>query len=162
LQRSPSTRVREVRGGLSRATIRSFTKLERLLLFFGILLVSIYVANRVYSAIYSHASVQSFWAHQTSSPIVVEAQSIWHSGIPDFHLWSEQRIRAYQTSVAANVSPPLGVLENLRYSAARPGSGRNGRTDAGSCGRPHSWHCAAWRNRKHRNCRAPGRFLSWT
>ena len=93
------------------ATIRSFSKLERLLLFFGILLVSVYVANRVYSAIYSHASIQSFWAHQTSSP-VVEAQSIGHSGIPDFRLWSQKRIQAYyQSSLAANVSPPLGVLE---------------------------------------------------
>jgi len=93
------------------ATIRSFRKLERFLLFFGILLVSIYIANRAYSAMYSHASVQSFWAHQTPLPIVVEAQSIWHSGIPDFRLWSQKRIRAYQTSLAANVSPPLGVLE---------------------------------------------------
>jgi sortase A len=93
------------------ATIRSFNKLERLLLFFGILLVSVYVANRAYSAIYSYASVQSFWAHQTSSPRVVEAQSIWHSGVPDFRLWSQKRIRAYQTSLAANISPPLGVLE---------------------------------------------------
>jgi sortase A len=93
------------------ATIRSFRKLERFLLFFGILLVSIYIANRAYSAMYSHASVQSFWAHQTPLPIVVEAQSIWHSGIPDFRLWSQKRIQAYQTSLAANVSPPLGVLE---------------------------------------------------
>jgi sortase A len=103
--------VREVGGELPRATIRSFSKLERLLLFFGILLVSIYVANRVYGAIYSRASLQSFWAHQTSPPTVVEAQSVWHSGVPDFRLWSEKRIRAYQTSLAAIVSPPLGVLE---------------------------------------------------
>jgi sortase A len=96
---------------LPRGTIRSFSNLERLLLFFGILLVSIYVANRVYGAIYSRASIQSFWAHQTSSPIAVEAQSIWHSGVPDFRLWSQKRIRAYQTSLAAIVSPPLGVLE---------------------------------------------------
>jgi sortase A len=93
------------------ATIRSFNKLDRLLLFFGILLVSVYVANRGYSAIYSHVSVQSFWAHQTSSPIAVQAQSKWHSGVPDFRLWSQKRIRAYQTSLAAIVSPPLGVLE---------------------------------------------------
>lgn len=93
------------------ATIRSFNKLERLLLFFGILLVSVYVANRVYGAIYSHASIQSFWAHEASPQIVVEAQSIWHSGVPDFRLWSQKRIRAYQTSLAAIVSPPLGVLE---------------------------------------------------
>jgi sortase A len=78
------------------------------LLFFGILLVSVYVANRVYSAIYSHASIQNFWARP---PVVVEAQSKWQSGVPDFRLWSQRRIRAYQTSLAANVSPPLGVLE---------------------------------------------------
>ena len=93
------------------ATIRGFSKLERLLLFFGVLLVFIYVANRAYSTMYSHASVQSFWVHQTSLPTVVEAQSIWHSGIPDFRLWSQKRIQAYQTSLAASVSPPLGVLE---------------------------------------------------
>jgi sortase A len=81
------------------------------LLLLGILLVSAYVGNRVYSAIYSHASVQSFWAHQASSPAVAEVQSNWDSGIPDFRLWSEKRIRAYQISLAANVSPPLGVLE---------------------------------------------------
>jgi sortase A len=96
---------------LQSGTIRTFSKLERVLLFFGILLVSVYVANQVYGAIYSHASVQSFWAHQTSPPMVVEAQSIWRSGAPDFRLWSENRIRAYQRSLAANVSPPLGILE---------------------------------------------------
>lgn len=92
------------------ATIRRFNKLERLWLLFGMLLLSVYVANRVYGVIYSHASIQSFWAHQ-ASPQVVEAQSIWHSGIPDFRLWSQKRIQAYQTSLAASVSPPLGVLE---------------------------------------------------
>jgi sortase A len=92
-------------------TIRSFSKLERFLLLFGILLISVYVANQAYSTIYSHASIESFWEHQASSPTVVEAQSVWHSGVPDFRLWSEKRIRAYQTSLAAIVSPPLGVLE---------------------------------------------------
>jgi sortase A len=92
-------------------TIRSFSKLEKLLLFFGILLLSVYVANRIYSAVYSQASMQSFWADEASPELVVEAQSVWHSGIPDFRLWSEKRIRAYETSLAAIVSPPLGVLE---------------------------------------------------
>ena len=91
--------------------IRSFSKLERILLFFGIFLVSSYVANRVYTGIYSHASVQSFWAHQTSPPVVAEVQSKWPSGVPDFRLWSGKRIKAYQASLAANISPPLGVLE---------------------------------------------------
>jgi hypothetical protein len=67
-------------------TIRGFSGLERILLFFGILLVSVYVSNRFYSAIYSHAGVQSFWAHQTSSPILTEVQSKQRSGTPDFRL----------------------------------------------------------------------------
>ena len=92
-------------------TIRGLSRLERILLLLGILLVSAYVVNRVYSAIYSHASVQSFYAHQTSSPIVADDQSKWPSGVPDFRLWSVKRIRAYQASLAANISPPLGVLE---------------------------------------------------
>ncbi len=91
--------------------IRSFSKPERILLFFGIFLVSVYVTNRVYSGIYSHASVQSFWAHQTSFPILAGVQSKRRSGTPDFRLWSEKRIRSYQASLAANVAPPLGVLE---------------------------------------------------
>jgi sortase A len=96
---------------LPSGAIRSFSKLERILLFFGILLVSVYISSRVYSAVYSQASVQSFWAHQTSPQTVADVQSKWRSGIPDFRLWSEKRIRAYQASLAANVSPPLGVLE---------------------------------------------------
>ena len=91
-------------------TIRGFGRLERISLCLGILLVFVYVGNRAYSAMYSQASVQSFWAHQTSPPILVEVQSRWPSG-PDFRLWSEKRIRAYQASLAANVAPPLGVLE---------------------------------------------------
>jgi len=98
-------------GVLPSGTIRSFSRVERILLFFGIFLISVYVANRVYSGVYSHASVQSFWAHQTSSPILAEVQSKRRSGTPDFRLWSEKRIRAYQASLAANVAPPLGVLE---------------------------------------------------
>jgi sortase A len=100
-----------VKGVQRIGTIRGFAKLEKFLLLFGILLISVYVANRIYSAIYSHASIESFWAHEASPELVVEAQSVWHSGIPDFRLWSENRIRAYQTSLAAIVPVPLGVLE---------------------------------------------------
>jgi sortase A len=96
---------------LPSGAIRSFSRLERILLFFGILLVSVFVANRVYSGMYSQASVQSFWEHQASPPTVAEVQSKGHSSIPDFRLWSEKRIKAYQASLAANVPPPLGVLE---------------------------------------------------
>lgn len=92
-------------------TIRSFSSLERLVLFFGILLVSIYIANWAYSAVYSRASVQSFWVSQASAQTAVEVSSQPQSGLPDLRLWSETRIKAYQASLLVNVPPPLGVLE---------------------------------------------------
>ena len=91
--------------------IRSFSSLERLLLFFGILLVSIYVANWAYSAIYSRASVQSFWISQASAQTAVEEHLQPQGSLPDLSLWSVKRIKAYQASLLANVSPPLGVLD---------------------------------------------------
>jgi len=94
-----------------RGTVRRFATPERILLCMGIFLVFVYVANRVYSGVYSQASEQSFWAHQTSPLILVDVQSKGGSGAPDFRLWSEKRIRAYQASLAAKVSPPLGILE---------------------------------------------------
>jgi sortase A len=102
-------------GGLRRmqrtGTIRNFSILEKALLFFGILLVSFYIASRVYSAAYSQASLQSFWAHQPAPTPGADAHSNWQGGKPDFRLWSEKRIRAYWASLATNVSPPFGVLE---------------------------------------------------
>jgi len=92
-------------------TIRNFNSVERVLLFFGILCVSFYIASRVYSVAYSQASVQSFWENQPASTSAADARSNWHGGKPDVRLWSEKRIQAYRTSVATNVPPPLGVLE---------------------------------------------------
>jgi sortase A len=90
---------------------RSFSWLERLLLFFGILLVSVFVTNWAYSAVYSHASLQSFWVSQASAQTAVEANSQPRSGLPDLRLWSVKRIKAYQASLLVNVPPPMGVLD---------------------------------------------------
>ncbi len=96
---------------LGNPTIRSFSWLERLLLFSGILLTSVFVTNWVYSAVYSHASVQSFWVSQASAQAAVEADSQPQSGLPDLRLWSVKRIKAYQASLLVSVPPPLGVLD---------------------------------------------------
>jgi sortase A len=90
--------------------IRRFSWLERLVLFLGISLVAIYLANRAYSSVYSHASVQSFWFSQASAQTSAEVDSQPQSGLPDLRLWSEKRIKAYQASLLVNVAPPLGVL----------------------------------------------------
>ncbi len=96
---------------LPTGTTRSFSRVEKVLLLFGVLLLSVYLANWLYGAIYSQVSVQSFWAQQAPPPDQADTQTRWHSRTPDFRLWSQKRIRAYQTSLAAHVSPPLGVLE---------------------------------------------------
>ncbi len=96
---------------LRNPTIRSFSWLERLLLFSGILLTSVFVTNWVYSAVYSHASVQSFWVSRASAQAAVKVDSPPQSGLPDLRLWSEKRIKAYEASLLVNVAPPLGVLD---------------------------------------------------
>jgi sortase A len=83
--------------------------LERLLMCCGLLLLFVYVANRTYSTIYSRSSLQSFWAAAASAQAGIKPQS--SSRLPDFSLWSINRIRAYRMSLAANVPLPLGVLE---------------------------------------------------
>ena len=94
-----------------RNEVRRFIRLERLVMCCGLLLILIYVGKRVYSAIYSRSSVQSFWASRASSPTPVEGRPQSQSSLPDFSLWSEKRIKAYQASLLVNVAPPLGILD---------------------------------------------------
>jgi sortase A len=90
---------------------RRFSWFERLLMCSGLLLVFIYVGNRAYSAIYSRAILQSFWASQASAQTPDEGRAQSQTGLPDFRLWSEKRIKAYQASLLANFPPPLAVLD---------------------------------------------------
>ena len=96
---------------LDRNGLRWFGRLECLLMWCGLFLALIYVGNRAYSAIYSRAIAQSFWASQVSARSLVAGQSESQGGLPDFRLWSEKRIKGYQASLLANIPPPLGVLE---------------------------------------------------
>jgi hypothetical protein len=70
-----------------------------------------YVGNRAYSAIYSHAILQSFWAAQASAQTPGAGQAQSQAGQPDFSLWSEKRIKGYRASLLVDVPPPLGVLD---------------------------------------------------
>ncbi len=90
---------------------RWLSRLERLVMCCGLLLVLIYAGSRAYSAIYSRAIAQSFWASQVSAQNPIEGQPQSQSGRPDFRLWSEKRIKGYQASLLANIPPPLGVLD---------------------------------------------------
>ena len=99
------TRLRE------RVGLRLLSRPERLLMWCGLFLVLLYVGNRAYSAIYSRAIVQSFWAIQASAQTSGEGQAQSQNDLPDFRLWSVQRIKGYQASLLAHVPPPLGVLD---------------------------------------------------
>jgi len=75
------------------------------------LLISVYIASRLYGAVYSRSSLQSFWASQAAAQTAGETNSRSQSNQPDFRLWSEKRIQKYQASPLAKVPPPLGVME---------------------------------------------------
>ncbi|MFZ0706330.1 MAG: class D sortase [Candidatus Korobacteraceae bacterium] len=93
------------------STFRGFSRLERVLLFCGILLVSVYIGSRFYGAVYSRSSLESFWTSQAVAQTVLETTPHSRSGLPDFRLWSEKRIQKYQASLLVKVPPPLGVIE---------------------------------------------------
>jgi sortase A len=90
--------------------MRGFGWLERVFLFCGLFLISVYVGNRVCSALYAQTALQRFWADQVRAQTRAESQSESLNAAPDFRLWSEKRIKAYQASLLANVPPPLGIL----------------------------------------------------
>jgi sortase A len=89
--------------------MRWLRSLERLLLFFGMLMLAFYVAAGIHRAVLSNAEIQRFedWRRATQDePHEVTRES----GTPDFNLWSQQRIKDYQESLAARFAPPIAIL----------------------------------------------------
>jgi sortase A len=85
---------------------------ERLLLMAGLLLLSFYLAARIHIVLSSPAELNRFWqARETSSKDGAVSTSPKDGAIPDFRLWSPQRIAAYKASLASGVNPPLAVLK---------------------------------------------------
>jgi sortase A len=92
-------------------TMKALSGFERLLLFLGMLLLSVYAAARIYSSLYSHLAVHEFWgSHGSLTADNPTGASRRNPGIPDFRSWSQKRIEAYRLSLVARVSPPLAVL----------------------------------------------------
>jgi sortase A len=82
------------------------------LLLIGLFLVCVYSAVRAYSVAYSRAALREFslkLAPTTANG--PENPSSRKAGTPDFRLWSEERVEAYQSGLFGNVPPPLGVLK---------------------------------------------------
>jgi sortase A len=92
------------------STHRALGGFERLLLFFGMLMLFLFTAVHVYNTIYSHAAIGAFWSTQSSSSGMPADSSHRNLAIPDFRFWSQKRIEAYQASLIAPAQRPLGVL----------------------------------------------------
>ena len=84
-------------------------KLERVLLVLGVLMLTLYVSARIHQTVLSNAELQRFKAQQPASaanPNGVAATT----AAPDFSLWSVQRIKDYQTSLAEHFAPAIAIL----------------------------------------------------
>ncbi len=89
---------------------RAISGFERLLLFFGLLMLFLFAAVHAYTVVYSHAAIRAFWGTQSSSARVSTDSIHGNFAIPDFRFWSQKRIEAYQASLIARVPRPLAVL----------------------------------------------------
>jgi sortase A len=90
--------------------MRTLSGFERLLLFLGLLLVSVYAVGRIFSAVYSRATLREFWRTKAVAGDFGDPLQP-NRGMPDFRLWAEKRVEAYQQSLVVNFPPPLGVLK---------------------------------------------------
>jgi len=91
--------------------MRFFNGIERLLLIFGLLLIAIYVAARMYTAVLSRAELKRFQDLQAEQPVDKAKRFPPDTRFKlDFSLWSEKRRVGYEHSLAQHSDPPLAVL----------------------------------------------------
>lgn len=90
-------------------TMRWLRKLERLLLIFGVLMLAIYMAAYTHRTILSQAQLQRFGAQQKASTRELQSVAL-SSASPNFSLWSKQRIKDYEASLAEHFAPAMGIL----------------------------------------------------
>jgi sortase A len=85
------------------------SKLEHLLLTFGVLMLAVYAAAWIQRATLSNAELLRFKSRQLVS--VADPQRVPQSAEnPDLSLWSKQRINGYRESLAAHFAPAIAVL----------------------------------------------------
>ncbi|MGA7293159.1 MAG: class D sortase [Terriglobales bacterium] len=83
--------------------------LERLLLFFGLVMLAFYVAARVQGIVLSNGELEEFQADQGVSADEPQPAPL-AKGTPDVSLWSQRRIQEYEKSLAAHFAPAIAVL----------------------------------------------------
>lgn len=83
-------------------------KFERTLLVFGLLALGIYVGGLTHRFLLSRAALYSFESEHQSS--VDPPEQLTANAKMDVSLWSSQRIKGYESSLAVHLSPAIGIL----------------------------------------------------
>jgi sortase A len=98
-------------------------KLERLLIIVGAVLLTSFIMMRIYAAAGSLFGCMSFETAHSAAPSrriqVKNSDPVVVGGI-DFGLWSAERIRAFQQSLAKHFKPPLALLNIPRIHLEVP------------------------------------------
>lgn len=91
-------------------TLNSRSRLERLLLFVGVLLLTFYVAARIQGLLSSRWELHRFWQDQKAADETVAGPG-WHEyQDADTRFWSQHRTAAYKVAAHSSSPSPLGVL----------------------------------------------------
>jgi sortase A len=89
--------------------MRWLRKLELVLLILGGLMIGLYVAASIHRTALSTAELQRFKARQVT--LAAGSGGLTHTAAnPDFTLWSEQRIKDYEESLAGQFAPAVAIL----------------------------------------------------
>jgi sortase A len=89
--------------------MRWLRKFERLLLVLGVMMLALYVTARIHQSVLSRAELQRFKSGQLSRTGDLRRGALT-TKTPDFGLWSGQRIKGYQESLAAHFAPAIAIL----------------------------------------------------
>lgn len=94
--------------------MRGVGKLGHFMLISGLLILGIYLGARVYATFSSRSEARRLENRPPASrQPVAQEHAAGHSFVfkePDFSLWSPQRIKHYQLSLAAQLGPPVALL----------------------------------------------------
>ena len=88
--------------------MRRLFKFESPLLIVGLLLVAFYLTATIHRTVLASAELQSFKTQQEKSAGFHGLVS--SSATPNFSLWSDQRVKAYQMSLVKRFSPAIAIL----------------------------------------------------
>jgi sortase A len=81
----------------------------------GVLMLGVYVGSRIHESLLSKLAIRNFerGEEQSKEPALM-------AKAPDVHLWSPQRIRDYEASLAAHFTPAVALLRISKIDLEAP------------------------------------------